>query len=42
MKKKMLLALPWLLLACLMLLVNRPEPRLAYDTDAPVGHAVGQ
>ena len=42
MKKKILLALPWLLLACLMLLVNRPEPRLTYDTDAPVGHAVGQ
>ena len=42
MKKKTIFILPWLLLFCLMLLVNRPEPRPIYDTDAPIGHAVGQ
>ena len=35
--------LPWALLLCVLLVVNRPAPsEPTYDTDAPIGHAVGQ
>ena len=35
--------LPWALLLCVLLIVNRPAPsEPIYDTDAPIGPAVGQ
>ena len=40
--RKILAVLPWALLLCAMLIVNRPAPKPVYDTDAPIGHAVGQ
>ena len=40
--RKILAVLPWALLLCVMLIVNRPAPKPVYDTDAPIGHAVGQ
>lgn len=40
--RKILAVLPWTLLLCVMLIVNRPAPKPVYDTDAPIGHAVGQ
>ena len=40
--RKILAVLPWTLLLCVMLIVNRPAPKSVYDTDAPIGHAVGQ
>ena len=40
--KKIISALPWIVLIGVMLIVNRPTPQPVYDTDAPVGSAVGQ
>ena len=40
--KRIVKILPWAVLLCILLIVNRPAPKPTYDTDAPIGHAVGQ